>query len=271
MPISKSLHLVFLISLLALSGCQMLPSKEINEKNAPAGLSSDNEQSVTNRIDEIKNGATPKVAPDSSSQPTPPLNQSGQGRAQEQQIPPNPNQQKQTSENEEKQVELENLSKTYSRAVIKTNFGDIAVKFFTKDAPLTVNNFMNLAQDGFYNNTKFHRVKEDFMIQGGDPLSKDDDWSDDGTGGPGYRFKDEINNHKLVRGALAMANSGPDTNGSQFFIVTADKTPWLDGKHTVFGEVTDGMEAVDEIEQVDTNAKDHPTEDVVVKGVDLLK
>ena len=115
---------------------------------------------------------------------------------------------------------LEDLLSQYNGAVIKTNFGDITVKFYNDEAPLAVNNFLNLSKKGFYNGTKFHRVIADFMIQGGDPNSKDNDWTNDGMGGPSYKFQDEINTHKLVRGSLAMANSGPNTNGSQFFIVT---------------------------------------------------
>ena len=158
------------------------------------------------------------------------------------------------------------------RAVMKTNMGDITLELFAKDAPKTVENFVKLSRAGFYNGTKFHRVIKGFMIQGGDPNSKDDDWSDDGTGGPGYQFEDEINLHKLVRGALAMANSGPNTNGSQFFIVTADATPWLDGRHTVFGRVVAGMEAVDKIENVATDKArgDHPTQDVIVSSIEIV-
>ena len=158
------------------------------------------------------------------------------------------------------------------RAVMKTNMGDITLDLFPKDAPKTVENFVKLSRAGFYNGTKFHRVIKGFMIQGGDPNSKDDDWSDDGTGGPGYQFEDEINLHKLVRGALAMANSGPNTNGSQFFIVTADATPWLDGRHTVFGRVVAGMEAVDKIENVATDKArgDHPTQDVIVSSIEIV-
>jgi cyclophilin family peptidyl-prolyl cis-trans isomerase len=171
-----------------------------------------------------------------------------------------------------------NLSKTtnmdyvekYDGAVIKTNYGDIKVKFYNQDSPVTVNNFLKLADEKFYDGTKFHRVIKDFMIQGGDPNSKDDDWSNDGTGGPGYTFQDEFNKYPLVKGSLAMANSGPNTNGSQFFIVTADATPWLDGKHTNFGEVTEGMDVVDKISQVKTNQNDHPLEDVTVTGIELL-
>jgi len=159
----------------------------------------------------------------------------------------------------------------YAAALIKTNLGDIKVAFFNSDAPITVDNFLKLANQGFYNGTKFHRVIRDFMIQGGDPNSKDDDWSNDGIGGPGYKFKDEINNIKLVRGSLAMANSGPDTNGSQFFIVTAEATPWLDGKHTNFGQVVEGMEIIDKIENTKTNENDHPTSDIEIEKIELIE
>lgn len=163
-----------------------------------------------------------------------------------------------------------NYVKKYSHAIISTNYGKIEVKFYNEDSPVTVNNFLKLADENFYDGTKFHRVMKDFMIQGGDPNSKDDDWSNDGTGGPGYEFKDEINGHKLVGGSLAMANSGPNTNGSQFFIVTANSTPWLDGKHTNFGKVIEGLSVVEKIENVKTNAQDHPMEDVVIESINLL-
>lgn len=173
---------------------------------------------------------------------------------------------------EDKAADIADLAKKYSAAKIETNFGEIDVKFYNTDAPLTVDNFMKLAGSQFYNGTKFHRVIKGFMIQGGDPNSKDNNWNDDGQGGPGYSFKDEINSHKLVRGSLAMANSGPNTNGSQFFIVTAASTPWLDGKHTNFGEVTAGMDVVDKIENaaVNNSQANHPTEDVVIKKIVLL-
>ncbi len=136
-------------------------------------------------------------------------------------------------------------------AVIETNKGNIKLELFTNDAPKTVENFMKLASENFYDEIKFHRVISDFMIQTGDPLSKDDDPANDGTGGPGYSFEDEINSHKVEVGSLAMANSGPNTNGSQFFIVTERAQPHLDGKHTVFGKVLEGMEVVRNIEQGD--------------------
>src|SRR5881409_3228800 len=134
-------------------------------------------------------------------------------------------------------------------ATLHTTKGAIAIELFDDDAPKTVANFKKLAADGFYDGIIFHRVIPDFMIQGGDPTGT-------GRGGPGYTFEDEINDHKVDRGAFAMANAGPNTNGSQFFIVTAEATPWLDGKHTVFGEVTDGMDVVDKIENTPTGAGD---------------
>ncbi len=155
-------------------------------------------------------------------------------------------------------------------AILKTSLGDIEVAFFAEKAPKTVENFITLVQKGFYDTTKFHRVIKDFMIQGGDPLSKDDSqmsvW---GTGGPGYQFADEINNEKLARGVLAMANSGPNTNGSQFFIVIAAATPWLDGRHTVFGKVVKGMEVVNKIQSVQTGARDIPKVPIVITQVIL--
>jgi peptidyl-prolyl cis-trans isomerase B (cyclophilin B) len=143
-----------------------------------------------------------------------------------------------------------------------TSHGTIALELFDDDAPKTVANFRKLAGEHFYDGVIFHRVITDFMIQSGCPNGT-------GTGGPGYKFEDEINDHKIVRGALAMANAGPNTNGSQFFIVTADRAPWLDGKHTVFGRVADGMDAVDSIEGVPTGAQDRPLEPPVIESIEL--
>ena len=143
-----------------------------------------------------------------------------------------------------------------------TNQGDIAVELYDDDAPKTVDNFLSLARKGFYDGVIFHRVIPDFMIQGGDPTGT-------GSGGPGYTFEDEFNEHPVARGALAMANAGPNTNGSQFFIVTADACPWLDGKHTVFGRVTDGMDVVDAISQLDRDPSDRPREDVSIERLEL--
>jgi cyclophilin family peptidyl-prolyl cis-trans isomerase len=149
-----------------------------------------------------------------------------------------------------------------SKATLHTNHGPIEIQLFDEDAPKTVENFLKLSREGFYDGLTFHRVIPDFMIQGGCPEGT-------GTGGPGYQFEDEFNDHKVVRGALAMANAGPNTNGSQFFIVTAAAAPWLDGKHTVFGEVTSGMGAVDAIEGIETDARDKPTQPVTIERVEL--
>jgi peptidyl-prolyl cis-trans isomerase B (cyclophilin B) len=149
-------------------------------------------------------------------------------------------------------------------ATLHTNHGAIEVELHDSDAPKTVENFKKLAAERFYDGVIFHRVIPDFMIQGGDPTGT-------GTGGPGYEFEDEFNEHKVVRGALAMANAGPNTNGSQFFIVTTEAAPWLDGKHTVFGRVTSGMQVVDAISAVDTDAQDKPREDVVIERVELAE
>src|ERR1700761_2810761 len=149
-----------------------------------------------------------------------------------------------------------------SKATLQTNAGPIVIEFFDDDAPKTVENFRKLSGDGFYDGVIFHRVIKDFMIQGGDPTGT-------GTGGPGYQFVDEFTQHMVVRGALAMANAGPNTNGSQFFIVTPEEAPWLDGKHTVFGRVTDGMDAVDKIEGVPTGAAARPVDPPVIESIDL--
>ena len=149
-----------------------------------------------------------------------------------------------------------------TNASLHTNHGAIAVELFDDDAPKTVDNFLKPARDGFYDGVIFHRVIPDFMIQGGDP-------SGTGTGGPGYTFEDEINDHKVERGALAMANAGPNTNGSQFFVVTTQAAPWLDGKHTVFGRVTEGMDVVDAISELDTDANDKPRETVTIERVEV--
>jgi len=151
-----------------------------------------------------------------------------------------------------------------TNATLHTNYGEIAIELYDEDAPKTVENFLKLARDGFYDGVIFHRVIPDFMIQGGDPTGT-------GSGGPGYQFEDEFNDHKVVRGALAMANAGPNTNGSQFFIVTTEEASWLDGKHTVFGRVTDGMDVVDAISEVETDARDRPRDDVLIERVSLAQ
>ena len=149
-----------------------------------------------------------------------------------------------------------------SEITMTTNRGDIVFELFDDDAPKTVENFKKLAGEGFYDGLSFHRIIKDFMIQGGCPQGT-------GTGGPGYTFEDEINQHKIVRGALAMANAGPDTNGSQFFIVTTEEAPWLDGKHTVFGEVRGGMDVVDRIGTTKTDGRDKPVDDIKIQTIEL--
>jgi cyclophilin family peptidyl-prolyl cis-trans isomerase len=149
-----------------------------------------------------------------------------------------------------------------SNATMQTTEGPIVFELFDGDAPKTVENFRKLAGEGFYDGLTFHRVIKDFMIQGGCPQGT-------GTGGPGYTFEDEINEHKIVRGALAMANAGPNTNGSQFFIVTTGACPWLDGKHTVFGQVTDGIDVVDKLEAVSTDGSDRPTQPVGIASIEF--
>jgi peptidyl-prolyl cis-trans isomerase B (cyclophilin B) len=149
-----------------------------------------------------------------------------------------------------------------SKATLHTSEGAIEVELFPDDAPKTVENFEKLSREGFYEGVIFHRVIPDFMIQGGDPTGT-------GMGGPGYEFEDEFNDHRVVRGALAMANAGPNTNGSQFFIVTAEEASWLDGKHTVFGRVTSGMDVVDRISQAERDANDRPRKPVTIERVEL--
>jgi cyclophilin family peptidyl-prolyl cis-trans isomerase len=150
-----------------------------------------------------------------------------------------------------------------TQATLHTSEGPIEIELFPDDAPKTVANFTKLAGEGFYDGLIFHRVIPDFMIQGGDPTGT-------GSGGPGYTFEDEFNDNKIVRGALAMANAGPNTNGSQFFIVTTEAASWLVGKHTVFGRVTDGMDVVDEISALERDARDRPSTDVVIERVELI-
>jgi len=151
-----------------------------------------------------------------------------------------------------------------SQATLQTNAGAIVVELHDEDAPKAVENFRKLAADGFYDGLIFHRVIPDFMVQGGCPEGT-------GRGGPGYTFEDEINDHKIVRGALAMANAGPNTNGSQFFIVTTESAPWLDGKHTVFGRVVEGMETVDAIESAETDASDRPLQEQKIERIALAE
>ena len=147
-------------------------------------------------------------------------------------------------------------------ATMTTSEGTIELELFDEDAPRTVENFTTLAGKGFYDGLIFHRVIKEFMLQAGCPEGT-------GTGGPGYNFDDEFNARKVVRGALAMANAGPNTNGSQFFIVTADACPWLDGKHTVFGRVSAGMDVVDAIEAAETDGRDRPRSPIGIESVTI--
>jgi peptidyl-prolyl cis-trans isomerase B (cyclophilin B) len=149
-----------------------------------------------------------------------------------------------------------------TQATMATSEGDITIELFDGEAPKTVENFTKLAKDGYYDGLTFHRIIKDFMIQGGCPEGT-------GTGGPGYTFEDEFNEHKVERGALAMANAGPNTNGSQFFIVTADACPWLDGKHTVFGKITDGMDVVDKLEGLEVDGMDRPVDGALIEKVSV--
>ncbi len=169
---------------------------------------------------------------------------------------------------EVKDLTQNNMTQTKTQMVtMETNLGDIKLELYPDKAPKTVENFIKLAQSGLYDGTKFHRVIKGFMIQGGDPYTKGEDTSVYGTGGPGYKFADEPNDLPMVAGMLAMANSGPNTNGSQFFIITASSTPWLVGKHTVFGKVISGMEVVTKIENSKVNENSLPTTPVVVNKV----
>lgn len=255
--LSKYKTIILLVVMaLALTACSN-NQLSFNESSAPKAMDNFNEADIIGRMTAIKNGLTPKMKPSRDSSAGEPSQQSAEETKQKRPASPAGG--------------LENLAEQFDGAVIKTNFGDMTVKFYAKESPLTVNSFLNLAKAGFYNGTKFHRVIKDFMIQGGDPLSKDDDWSNDGQGGPGYQFQDEFNQHKLVKGSLAMANSGPNTNGSQFFVVTKDATPWLDGKHTNFGYVTGGLDIAEKIEKVKVNEDYHPTEDVIINSIELIK
>jgi len=258
--LNKYKKLIVLLALpLALTACADNASQQLiyDETSVPKSMDNSSEADIIDRMNAIKNGLTPKLTPENPDPAIPRGSNSSASPASSDQL--------------NNQVQLENLVAEYNTAVIKTNFGDIKVKLYAQESPLTVNNFLNLAKKGFYDGTKFHRVIKDFMIQGGDPNSKDDDWSNDGLGGPGYQFQDEFNEHKLVRGSLAMANSGANTNGSQFFIVTAGSTPWLDGKHTNFGYVVSGLEVVEKIEKVNINGDDHPTEDIIINNIELTQ
>ena len=172
---------------------------------------------------------------------------------------------------ENNNMTTENITeKEIVNVTLNTSLGEIKLEMYPEEAPKTVQNFVKLSKDGFYDGTKFHRVISDFMIQGGDPLSREEiqrqNW---GTGGPGYTFEDEPNNIDLVKGVIAMANAGPNTNGSQFFIITAQATPWLQGKHTGFGKVVSGMDIVEKIGSVEVGPTDQPIQDIEVNSVEI--
>lgn len=169
--------------------------------------------------------------------------------------------------NEVKIISEKNMNNDNKIVILETTLGNIELELYPDKAPKTVENFIKLASSGFYDNTKFHRVIKDFMIQGGDPYTKGEDTSVYGTGGPGYKFADEANDLSMVRGMIAMANSGPDTNGSQFFIVTISEAGWLTGKHTIFGKVISGMETVDKIENTRTGERDMPITPVIINNI----
>lgn len=249
-----------LLTSLVFWGCsseQNLTNQEVQKNIGESHLSKTRE--MNEKVNENMDSASQKQAKKSNS------NQKTQNQMPTPPVPTPPPAQ---------QTDLSYVEK-YNGAVLRTTQGDITVSFFNEKSPVTVNNFLKLAGEDFYNGTRFHRIINDFMIQGGDPNSKDDDlqsqWGTGSPEGPGYPFKDEFNNEKLVRGSLAMANSGPNTNGSQFFIVTKDETPWLDGKHTNFGKVTAGMEVVEKIEDLKVNVKDQPTEDVFINTIKLIE
>jgi cyclophilin family peptidyl-prolyl cis-trans isomerase len=249
---------LLLIVLPILAGCAEISQQtgQYTERNVPGMVSEYSEGSVIDQINSIRNGLTPQVKPN---------NKASSETAK------NSDQPVQPPADQERKTQFENLLSVYTQAIIKTNFGDITIQFYNQDAPVTVNNFLNLAKLNFYNGTKFHRVIKDFMVQGGDPNSHDSNWADDGSGGPGYAFQDEINQHKLVKGSIAMANSGPNTNGSQFFIVTEETAPELDGKHTNFGQVIGGMDSIMKISQVAVDQNSHPQTDVNIESIELVK
>ena len=172
------------------------------------------------------------------------------------------------SELSQVRTETNSDSKVGPTVTMKTTKGDIKIQLFEEATPNTVKNFVDLAKSDFYDGVIFHRVIKGFMLQGGDPLTKSDraNVRVHGTGGPGYTFGDEINLHSNKPGTLSMANAGPNTNGSQFFVNTADNS-FLDGKHAVFGEVIEGMDIVTAIEAVATGANDHPSDDVEILDI----
>lgn len=278
------LSAILFIATLTLSGCSQEPAAETLQskkagdytylsrafgESSGAAATGATPQSTQKRPAQAmpQTAPSPQVAGDQTSADSPDSTQSNPASTDVKPTTESPAVKEDTSQ---KDADLKFLKK-YDGAIIKTSKGNITVHFYNDDAPKTVNNFFKLASENFYDGIRFHRVIKGFIIQAGDPNSKDENWSDDGQGGPGYAFDDEINSHKLIEGSVAMANSGPNTNGSQFFIVTAKSTPLLDGKYTNFGEVTDGMDVVNKIEKVDTNKNDHPKENITIDSIEFVK
>lgn len=250
--------LILAMSMLALSGCEDVSRKpaQFLDRTVLGSINQYNEGTVVGEINAIRNGLAPQVKPtkaagDSAAAPT---DQSGGQQAAQGQ-----------------KVQFENLAAEFAKARVKTNYGEFTMRFYSQESPVTVNNFLNLAKLGFYTGTKFHRVIKDFMVQGGDPNSRDNNWSDDGMGGPGYAFQDEFNQHKIIKGSVAMANSGANTNGSQFFILTKEAAPELDGKHSNFGEIIEGMDTVQKISEAAVDQNYHPQTDITIENIELIK
>ena len=279
------LVILLIVSIFTLSGCSQEPAQETVQNKKSANDYRYLSQAIdANKASGANNSDTASLLPKNAIPPA----KAAPARNESAPISPAPeaapteetSTSPTTQDTEKKETENQNTTKKeddsslirkYDGAVIKTTKGDITVKFYNDDAPKTVENFFKLASENFYDGIRFHRVIKGFVIQVGDPNSKDDNWTDDGQGGPGYTFADEINSHKLIEGSVAMANAGPNTNGSQFFILTAKSAPLLDGKYTNFGEVTDGMDAVRKIEDMKTNENDHPLENIEIKSVRFLK
>lgn len=281
---------ILLTCILTLSGCSQDPARETTKNQSRDDytyLSRAFDQNGSRSTQAVSSAAgqsisqqkpanqpkqpLPQVAGDQAPEPVSPRTNPEDAKPDPEPVKPEPTKDVNTPDaGPNKDDDLSYIRK-YDGATIKTSEGDITIRFYNDDAPKTVNNFFKLAAKDFYDGIRFHRVIKGFIIQAGDPNSKDDNWSDDGTGGPGYTFEDEFNSKKLVEGSVAMANSGPNTNGSQFFIVTAKSTPLLDGKYTNFGEVTDGMDVVRKIEKVPTDENDHPKENIEIKSVKFVK
>lgn len=281
----KKLSLFLLFTLLFTAGCVKVTIEKDEEKGlAEKLLEGRSDKEVVNTPAVANDTLDQKSANDEQIKSTPPSDQGNDAAVEKNetnnvtnnqanslnQVEKNMQEQEQAENLKYNPYKFEDLVSKYNQAILKTSEGDIKVVLF-KESPFTVNNFLNLAKLEYYTDTTFHRVIKNFMIQGGDINSKDDDPTNDGMGGPGYYFQDEFNDHKLVAGSLAMANSGPNSNGSQFFIVTAEATDWLDGKHTNFGHVIEGMEIVRSIEATEVGANDRPAQPIKIIGIQLIE